>query len=66
MHLEYHTFKYKSAKRDHDNRYTNHFSGWIPFAVRPRIYNLPFSTSPKFADADTAMRESKNGEYFTA
>ena len=42
-----------------------HFSATIPFAVRPRIYNLPFPTSPKFADAATAIRESKKGEYLT-
>jgi hypothetical protein len=46
--------------------YPYHFSGWIPFAVRPRIYSLPFPTSPKLAEAETAMRESKKGEYFTA
>lgn len=42
-----------------------HFSATIPFGVRPRIYSLPFPTSPKFAELATAMRESKNGEYLT-
>jgi hypothetical protein len=38
----------------------------MPLAVRPRIYSLPLPTKPKFAEAETAMRESKKGEYFTA
>ena len=42
-----------------------HLSATIPFAVRPRMYNLPFPTSPKFAEAATAIRESKKGEYLT-
>ena len=78
---------------------THHFSGCIPFAVKPRIYSRPFPTSPKLAgirvsegrpetllvknalkgsepdtsqgrqnvpELATAIRESKNGEYFTA
>jgi hypothetical protein len=44
---------------------THHFSATIPFAVKPSMYSRPFPTSPKFADAATAMRESKNGEYLT-
>lgn len=43
----------------------HHFSATMPFAVRPSMYSLPLPTRPKFADAATAMRESKNGEYFT-
>jgi hypothetical protein len=42
-----------------------HFSATIPFAVKPSMYSLPFPTRPKFADAATAMRESKKGEYLT-
>jgi hypothetical protein len=44
---------------------TYHFSATMPFAVRPRIYSLPFPTRPKLADEATAMRESKKGEYLT-
>jgi hypothetical protein len=44
---------------------THHFSATIPLAVNPSMYSRPFPTSPKFADAATAMRESKNGEYLT-
>lgn len=44
---------------------THHFSATMPFGVRPRIYSLPLPTRPKFADAATAMRESKKGEYLT-
>lgn len=44
---------------------TYHFSATMPFGVRPRMYNLPLPTSPKFAELATAMRESKNGEYLT-
>jgi hypothetical protein len=29
------------------------------------MYILPLPTNPKFADAATAMRESKKGEYLT-
>ena len=43
-----------------------HFSATIPCGVSCKIYNRPFPTSPKFADAAHAIRESKNGEYFTA
>lgn len=28
------------------------------------MYRRPFPTNPKFAEAATAIRESKNGEYF--
>jgi hypothetical protein len=42
-----------------------HFSATIPLGVRPSMYSLPFPTRPKFADAATAMRESKKGEYLT-
>jgi hypothetical protein len=43
----------------------HHFSATIPFGVRPSMYTRPLPTRPKFADAATAMRESKKGEYLT-
>jgi hypothetical protein len=46
-------------------RKAHHFSATIPFGVRPNMYTRPFPTRPKLADAATAIRESKNGEYLT-
>lgn len=45
---------------------TYNFWDTMPLAVSSRMYNRPFPTNPKFAEAATAMRESKKGEYFTA
>ena len=45
---------------------THHFSGRIPWGVRPKMYNRPLPTKPKLAAEATAMRESKKGEYLTA
>lgn len=42
-----------------------HFSATMPLGVKPRMYSRPLPTRPKFADAATAMRESKKGEYLT-
>ena len=42
------------------------FSATIPLGVNPKISRRPLPTKPKLAADTTAIRESKNGEYFTA
>lgn len=57
--------KTTAALAGHNPTEAYHFSATIPFGVKPRMKSLPFPTSPKFAEDATAIRESKNGEYFT-